>query len=100
MLNKGWAGKPIDVVRMLDRGLTSVDNTRLLAANRSGIDVRAIVHNFADPIPDAMAGRFISPTGAVPGAWGEAVSNRIASQGRLFARLYSNGAPFTGWAGN
>ena len=33
MRANGWVGDAIDVVRMPDGGLTSLDNTRLLAAN-------------------------------------------------------------------
>src|SRR5450759_5740009 len=29
----GWVGDPIDVVRMPDGGLTTIDNTRVVAAN-------------------------------------------------------------------
>ena len=39
MTQKGWDGYPIDVVRMTDGKLTTLDNTRLLAAKTVGIDV-------------------------------------------------------------
>ena len=51
MRASGWVGDPIDVVRMQDGGLTSVDNTRVLAANEAGINVQAVVHGFDDPLP-------------------------------------------------
>ena len=41
MRNNGWAGDPIDVVRMPDGGLTTIDNTRVVAARQAGIDVQA-----------------------------------------------------------
>jgi hypothetical protein len=100
MRSNGWVGDAIDVVRMPDGGLTSIDNTRLLAAKRAGIDVRASTHGFADPIPESMAGRFLSRSGAVPSNWGEAISNRIAGQGSMFSNRYPSGSPFTGWSGN
>ncbi|WP_143742420.1 hypothetical protein [Roseateles chitinivorans] len=39
MRANGWKGAPIDVVRMSDGSLTTFDNTRLLAAQRAGINV-------------------------------------------------------------
>ncbi|EGG4121041.1 hypothetical protein SI35_24440 [Salmonella enterica] len=41
----GWKGDPIDVVRMADGKLTTVDNTRVLAASRAGVKVEARVHD-------------------------------------------------------
>ncbi|MGD6842177.1 hypothetical protein ACQCVH_06600 [Bacillus infantis] len=39
MAKNGWVGDPIDVVRMSDGGLTTIDNTRVVAARAAGIDV-------------------------------------------------------------
>lgn len=64
----GWQGDAINVMRMLDGGLTTVDNTRLFAASQSGTDVMANVRNFSAPIGD-MAGRFSNRYG-VPETWG------------------------------
>ena len=41
MKAKGWDGAPIDVVRMPDGNLTTIDNTRVLAARYAEIDVQA-----------------------------------------------------------
>lgn len=38
----GWKGDPIDVVRMADGKLTTIDNTRVLAASRAGVKVEAV----------------------------------------------------------
>ncbi len=100
MRANGWVGDAIDVVRMPDGALTSLDNTRLLAANRAGIDVQANVHAFDALIPESMAGRFLSRSGAAPTTWGEAISNRIAGQGAMYRNRYPSGSPFTGWSGN
>ena len=35
MRTNGWKGDPIDVVRMPDRKLTSMDNTRIIAAREA-----------------------------------------------------------------
>ena len=41
----GWVGQPIDIVKLSDGTLVTVDNTRVLAASRTGIDVKAIVRS-------------------------------------------------------
>jgi len=43
MKSDGWKGDPVDVVRMPDGKLTSIDNTRIAAAREAGIDVKATV---------------------------------------------------------
>lgn len=50
MTSRGRVGDTIDIVKMSDGGLTSVDNTRLHAAKRAGIDVHAQVHGDDDAI--------------------------------------------------
>ncbi|GFN30052.1 hypothetical protein [Paenibacillus xylaniclasticus] len=42
MKANGWQGSPIDVVKMPDGKLTTVDNTRVLAARNAGINVEAV----------------------------------------------------------
>ena len=100
MSSRGWSGDPIDAVRMPDGGLTSVDNTRLFAAKRSGIDVRAQVHGFEDAISESQAVRFPGAKGALPSTWGEAVMNRIGNQSAGFRNANPYGSPITGWVGN
>lgn len=75
----GWQGPPIDVVRLPDGTLVSVDNTRLLAAHRAGIEVRAVVHEAGDALPAEFAQRCPPRQGPGPTSWGEAVLNRIGS---------------------
>lgn len=41
MRTNGWKGDPVDVVKMPDGKLTSMDNTRIAAAREAGIDVKA-----------------------------------------------------------
>lgn len=94
MRTSGWQGSAIDVVRMSDGSLTTVDNTRLFAASQAGIDVLANVRGFSDPIGD-MAARFTNSFG-VPTTWGDAVTFRIQNQGALFSNTYPLGAPITG----
>lgn len=43
MKKVGWKGDPVDVVKMPDSKVTSIDNTRILAVREAGIDVQATV---------------------------------------------------------
>lgn len=54
MKAKGWDGDPIDVVRMPDGNLTTIDNTRVLAARYAEIDVQANVHAFDEVLPQDL----------------------------------------------
>jgi RHS repeat-associated protein len=100
MRANGWMGDAIDVVRMPDGGLTSLDNTRLLAANRAGIDVRASIRGFDDTLPSSAAERFATTKGGVPSTWGDAVINRIGNQNRGYRTANPFGSWLTGWSGN
>lgn len=99
MRANGWLGDPIDVVRMPDGGLTTLDNTRVLAAHRAGIDVQASIRGSDEALPDAMVGRFTTAKGGAPSTWGDAVMNRIGGQNSIYRNAYPNGSPFTGWRG-
>jgi RHS repeat-associated protein len=91
MRANGWRGSPIDVVRMADGSLVTVDNTRLAAASLSRTPVQAVIRRFDEVFPAARAG------GNLRGAtWGEAVLNRIDAQKPGWQRLYPSGSPFTG----
>lgn len=78
MKAKGWDGDPIDVVRMPDGNLTTIDNTRVLAARYAEIDVQANVHAFDEVLPQDLdlIERLTTPKG-VPQTWGDAVLLRI-----------------------
>ncbi|NJD06126.1 MAG: hypothetical protein FIA97_06465 [Methylococcaceae bacterium] len=93
MRANGWQGAPIDVVRMSDGALTTFDNTRVLAAQRAGIDVQALIHNAGDAFP---AGRWTPRSGVQPSTWEEAVQVRIQQQNSVFRNTYPSGSPFTG----
>ncbi len=75
----GWKGSPIDVVRMNDGLLTSVDNTRVLAAHEAGVNIKANVHAYNEPLPVDLIERFTTKKG-VPKTWGEAIDLRIGKQ--------------------
>ena len=91
MKANGWKGDPIDIVKMQDKIYTTVDNTRLAAAQLAGIDVKAVAHNFDDLIPEEVATRFADKKGNLPKTWGEAVKNRIANQNKSFRTSNENG---------
>lgn len=99
MKANGWVGDSIDVVKMSDGKLTTVDNTRVLAAKNAGIDVQANIHAASDPIPADVAIRFTSKNGTIPKTWGEAVTNRINNQNSTYRTTYPNGSNITGWDG-
>lgn len=79
MRTKGWQGDPVDVVRMPDGRLTSMDNTRIRAAREAGIEVKMQERAFDAPLTLAEVERF-SHSGNVPSTWGEAIQIRIGRQ--------------------
>ncbi|WP_167686177.1 ShlB/FhaC/HecB family hemolysin secretion/activation protein [Rahnella sp. CJA17(1/100)] len=77
MRTNGWKGDPVDVVKMPDGKLTSMDNTRIAAARESGIDVKASVRGFDDPLTPAIQ----EARGWQNfNTWGEAITGRINKQ--------------------
>ncbi len=94
-----WYAEPIDVVKMTDGSLITLDNTRLLAAHDAGIDVRAIVRNFNDPLPIKFVKteRFATVRNGNPSIWGEAVNFRINKQNSQFRNINRNGSRYTGY---
>ncbi|GAA0457174.1 DUF6531 domain-containing protein [Streptomyces sp. NPDC046215] len=101
MRAKGWKGDPIDVVRMPDGRLTSIDNTRVLAARSTDTPIQARVRNFDDPLPADVieSGRFNTKK-ATPVTWGEAVTARIGKQSAGYRNTYPMGSDITGWRGD
>ena len=101
MMKEGWKGSPIDVVKMPDGLLTTIDNTRVLAARIAKIDAKATVHPYNAELMNEMQlrlakrfpqedqrGRFILRKGTEKGkeatTWGEAVNIRIQNQRKDF----------------
>lgn len=95
MQANGWRGDAIDVVKMGDGGLTTIDNTRVLAASRAGVNVQANIRNASDALPANMVERFTTKKG-VPTTWREAVQLRIGKQNSGFRNTYPNGSPYIG----
>jgi hypothetical protein len=85
MTTKGWDGEPIDVVRMQDGGLTSIDNTRLRAARETDTVMDANVHSGDEVLTPAEVER-LSWKNMTPTTWEEAVLARVAKQGNTWAR--------------
>ena len=90
MKANGWAGDPIDVVRISDGGLTTLDNTRVLASSRANINVQANIRNASDALPANLVERFTTKKG-VPSTWGDAVNLRIGKQNAGFRNTHPNG---------
>ena len=101
MKAKGWDGDPIYVVRMPDGNLTTIDNTRVLAARYAEIDVQANVHAFDEVLPQDLdlIERLTTPKG-VPQTWGDAVLLRIGKQNSGYRNTYPLGSNIIGWSGN
>jgi hypothetical protein len=98
MKQNGWKGDPIDVVRMPDGKLTTIDNTRVLSARYAEIDVKANVYNHTDLLPEDLIQRFTTKKG-VPQTWGDAINLRIGKQSSAYRKLYPSGSNITGWDG-
>lgn len=95
----GWLDGPIDAVRMTDGRLTTVDNTRLLAAHTVNRSVLVRVHESGDPIPLDQHFRFLDKKGVPARTWGEAIDLRLRRQASDYRRTYPSGSPWTGWNG-
>jgi hypothetical protein len=88
MERDGWNGDPVDIVKMPDGELTSVDNTRILAARETGTDVQAVVHDYNEPLsPEIQNQRGWQEYNT----WGEATEGRIDGQGSAFRTANPNG---------
>ncbi len=87
---------PIDIVRMKDGIYTTVDNTRLIAAENLGVDVKATAHTYEEALPESMSTRFANPDGSGQYAktWGEAVEFRTNDQSAAFRKAYGGTGTF------
>ena len=83
MAKDGWKGEPIDVVRMPDGKLTTIDNTRVAAARSTKTPVQANIRGFDEPLPADQIPRFTTPKGT-PVTWGDAITLRIGKQNAGF----------------
>ncbi|ETS32501.1 hypothetical protein PTE_01132 [Photorhabdus khanii NC19] len=89
MKTNGWKGEPIDVVKMPDGKITSMDNTRISAAREAGIEVKATVRSFDEPLtPEMQKARNWEQYQT----WGEAIQGRINNQSGKFSELNPYGA--------
>ena len=86
MRKEGWKGDPVDVVRMPDSRLTSLDNTRIRAAREAGIEAQTRQHNADDRLSGEEIDRFTVPGKPRPLTWGQAIALRIDKQSGGFGR--------------
>lgn len=98
MSKSGWRWwlEPIDIVRMKDGTLITLDNTRLLAAHDAQIEIRAIIRNYNDPLPKDFINRFKTKKDGLPSTWGEAVQYRINNQVKSYINANENGSRLVG----
>jgi hypothetical protein len=96
MAKNGWKGDAVDVVKMSDGKLTTLDNKRVLAASRTNTPVQARVHQYDSSIPSSISGRFPDKNGGIPTTYGQAVENRMQKQASGFRKQYPQGGNITG----
>ena len=100
MKTNGWQGEPINVVKMPDGSLTAIDNTRLFAARKAGIDAKVKIHDYYAAIPKELANNYYADGKPMANTWGEAIHTRISIQkdiyfqDRIFAEKYPNGTVY------
>jgi uncharacterized NAD-dependent epimerase/dehydratase family protein len=94
----GWpdSAGAIDVVKMVDGTLVTVDNTRVLAASRAGVNVKATVRAAEETVDLNRAITLKDRAGNTPNTWGQAVKNRISNQSKAYQEKYPNGSYVTG----
>lgn len=86
MKQDGWKGDPVDVVKMPDGKITSMDNTRISAAREAGTTVEANVRSYDQKLTPTEIERFSDrKRGFVPQTWGEAITCRIDKQSGGFS---------------
>ncbi len=92
---KNGTADPIDIVKMKDGIHTTLDNTRLLAAQNLGKDIDVNIYDYGDAIPANIADRFKNKkTGTVPETWGQAAENRTLNQNAEFRNKYGGTGTF------
>lgn len=92
MKKSGWVGDAIDVVKMPDGKLTTIDNTRLIAAQIVGIKAKVVIHNFNEKIPDKGTKDRLTTKKGRPQTWGQAVKLRIEKQSSSYRKENPNGS--------
>jgi hypothetical protein len=84
-------GDSVDVIKMPDGRLTSMDSTRISAAREAGIDVKENVRAFDTELAEDEIKRFFKGN-KIPSTWGAAIMFRINSQNGGFSVKYTYGA--------
>lgn len=79
---------PIDVVRLNNKTLVAIDNTRLLAAHLNSKKIEANIHDFNEPLPSELRERF-RVKNQTPQTWGEACQLRAEKQNNKYKKLYN-----------
>lgn len=82
MRTNGWKGDPVDLVRMPDGILTSMDNTRITAAREASIGVQGTLRGYGEVLTPAMQN---ARGWSSYSTWGEAITARINNQSKGFS---------------
>ena len=86
MKKDGWKGDPVDVIKMSDGKMTSMDNTRIIAAREAGVKVEANIRGYDEKLTSSEVERFSDRKHSfVPQTWGEAITGRINKQSGGFS---------------
>jgi hypothetical protein len=91
MGSTGWRGGPINVVTNMDGTYTTLNNTRVLAAHRAGINTRAVIRGPNEPMPQHLAQQYADRKNVIPTTFGDAVRNRVQRQNASFRQTHPNG---------
>ncbi|MDZ5255151.1 SH3 domain-containing protein [Clostridium sp. LIBA-8841] len=84
MKKNGWKGDPIDVIKMEDGKLTTIDNTRVVAARKTKTNVLANIHEETEELVDKEMIERFTVKDKVPKTWGDAIRFRIGKQNKKF----------------
>jgi hypothetical protein len=86
MFQKGWEGAPVDVVKLPDGRLVTIDNTRVAVAREVGLEkIPVNIRGMGEILAKEMTGRFGEAK-----TWGEALGYSI---GRQVPPLPISGSP-------
>ncbi len=88
MRSGGWQGKPINAVDLGHHGVTSLDNTRLMAARETNTAAHVVIHHPDELLTRREIKRF-TPFGSIlkPETWGDALDLRILNQKEPWASM-------------
>ncbi len=94
MKEKGWGNfTPIDVVKMEDGRLFTFDHRRLIAAKDAGIEVKVVIHEANELLPNGFAEKcqLMKSKYEIASTWKDAIEARISNQKKSAQELLRDG---------